>query len=52
MLREIVDPEAVALRAKHELGLIGPDIQDYTRTTTAAEAGLPNGTADSHPSHG
>jgi choline-sulfatase len=33
-LREIVDPEEVSLRAKSDLGLIGPDGQDYTLSMT------------------
>ncbi|RTE07165.1 sulfatase-like hydrolase/transferase [Paenibacillus whitsoniae] len=33
-LREIVDPEAVSLRAKSQLGLIGPNGEDYTLTMT------------------
>ena len=37
LLRSIVDPEAVALRAKRDLGLIGPDGTDYTETLTVAE---------------
>lgn len=34
LLREIVDPEAVSLRAKRDLGLIGSDGEDYTLTLT------------------
>jgi choline-sulfatase len=34
LLRGIVDPEAVSLRAKRDLGLIGKDGQDYTLTLT------------------
>ncbi|CAG7599779.1 Ulvan-active sulfatase [Paenibacillus solanacearum] len=34
LLRTIVDPEAVSLRAKADLGLIGKDGQDYTLTMT------------------
>lgn len=37
ILRGIVDPEATALRAKRDLGLIGPDGEDYTRTLTVAD---------------
>jgi choline-sulfatase len=32
ILRGICDPEEVALRAKRDLGLIGPDGEDYTQT--------------------
>lgn len=34
LLHTVVDPEAVALRAKQDLGLIGPDGEDYTQTLT------------------
>ncbi|MDU0203324.1 sulfatase-like hydrolase/transferase [Paenibacillus sp. PFR10] len=34
LLREIVDPEAVSLRAKRDLGLIGSNGEDYTLTLT------------------
>ncbi len=34
LLRDIVDPEAVSLRAKKDLGLIGKDGSDYTLTLT------------------
>ncbi|SFJ60018.1 choline-sulfatase [Paenibacillus sp. UNC496MF] len=37
LLRTIVDPEAVSLRAKHDLGLIGPNGEDYTLTMTDPE---------------
>lgn len=36
-LRDMVDPEAVSLRAKRDLGLIGPHGEDYTKTLTARE---------------
>jgi choline-sulfatase len=36
-LREIVDPEAVSLRAKRDLGLIGENGEDYTLTMTDPE---------------
>lgn len=32
LLRTIVDPEAVSLQAKRDLGLIGNDGEDYTLT--------------------
>jgi choline-sulfatase len=35
-LRTIVDPEEVSLRARRELGLIGPGGEDYTETLTVA----------------
>ncbi|BFT74736.1 sulfatase-like hydrolase/transferase [Paenibacillus sp. P36] len=34
LLREIVDPEVVSLRAKRDLGLIGSNGEDYTLTLT------------------
>ena len=37
LLRSIVDPEAVSLRSKHDLGLIGPDGEDYTQTLSFDE---------------
>jgi choline-sulfatase len=37
LLRSIVDPEATALRARRDMGLIGPDGADYTKTMTVAE---------------
>ncbi|GAB3260953.1 alkaline phosphatase family protein [Arthrobacter pigmenti] len=36
-LRSVLDPEAVALQAKRDLGLIGPGGEDYTRTLTVDE---------------
>ena len=33
-LRTLLDPDAVSLRAKRELGLIGPNGEDYTQTLT------------------
>lgn len=33
-LRSVVDPEAVAYKAKQDLGLIGPDGEDFTQTLT------------------
>ena len=38
LLYTVVDPEAVALEAKRDLGLIGPDGEDYTETLDHAEA--------------
>jgi len=32
LLRTVCDPEAVALRAKRDLGLLGPDGEDYAKT--------------------
>lgn len=37
LLRTQVDPEATALRAKRDLGLIGPDGEDYTHTLTVTD---------------
>jgi len=37
LLRSIVDPEAVALRAKRDFGLIGPDGEDYTLTMSVPD---------------
>ena len=31
LLRTVVDPEAIEMQAKRDLGLIGPDGHDYTR---------------------
>jgi choline-sulfatase len=36
-LRSILDPETVSLRAKRELGLIGPDGEDYTQTLSVEQ---------------
>ncbi len=35
-LRSIVDPEEVSRRARRELGLLGPNGEDYTQTLTVA----------------
>ena len=40
VLRTVVDPEEVSLRAKRDLGLIGPDGEDYTETLSVHD--LPN----------
>jgi choline-sulfatase len=37
LLRGILDPDEVSLRAKRDLGLIGPDDEDYTETLTFEE---------------
>ncbi|WP_460463988.1 sulfatase-like hydrolase/transferase [Arthrobacter pigmenti] len=37
VLRSVLDPEAVALRAKRDLGLIGPDGEDYTTFLTVED---------------
>lgn len=37
-LRKIVNPEEVAMRAKHDLGLISPEGEDYTETLTVQKA--------------
>ena len=37
LLRTILDPEATATRAKRDMGLIGPDGEDYTETLTVAD---------------
>ena len=37
LLRTVVDPEAVAGRAKRDFGLIAPDGEDYTETLTVAD---------------
>lgn len=44
-LRELVDPEAISLRAKKDLGLISEDGEDYTKSLTMEEAeeGYKNG---------
>lgn len=36
-LRDIVDPEAVSMRSKCDLGLISPEGEDYTVSLTAQE---------------
>ncbi len=40
VLRTVIDPEEVSLRAKRDLGLIGPDGEDYTETLSVRD--LPN----------
>lgn len=37
VLRTVVDPEEVSLRAKRDLGLIGPDGEDYTETLSVRD---------------
>ncbi|MGP4041094.1 sulfatase-like hydrolase/transferase [Gracilibacillus sp. D59] len=37
LLRSIVNPEEVSYRSKKDLGLIGPDGEDYTETLTTKE---------------
>lgn len=38
LLRNIVDPEEVSFKAKKDLGLIGPNGEDFTRTLTVDQA--------------
>lgn len=46
LLRTIVDPEEVSLRAKSDLGLIGPNGEDYTETLSIGQwrEGMAGGT--------
>ena len=37
LLRTVTDPDAVSLRAKQQLGLIGPNGEDYTETLSVSE---------------
>jgi choline-sulfatase len=54
ILRRVLDPEEVALRSKRDLGLIGPDGEDYTRTLTAEglRAGRETGQFLPEPAYG
>ncbi len=51
LLRSVIDPEQVALRAKTQLGLIDPEGRDYTETLTVAqlEEGRRSGVFPSEP---